>query len=1172
MIPVPPKPLYYFSNLPQIVVYNPSVGKFELNTSWSPAYSGYNATQRVRRNRDFYRQSALAEIATHASDVSGGAYKTPSELYGSYKPPETDDEAWDQARVEADVLNAQLQTQAMEAQQEEPSGWRGVIFDALNNPAGGALTRSLDILGRPGYAVQAGLKGELRAVRGESADHPGWVPLQPGGIETHLNPETGQFERLDSDYNRRQEGGQFWKDLDTGKIERHDDWQASPEGGRTQRAIAGFAHGAREGATGRDKASFGQFLREADWLKGKPAAVVGLAGDIAFDPTTHVSFGTSTVARKGGLGALGAGEREALELTARQAAERAVEEGAVKGPLAARRAYRTALRETMEAEGITRRPVREVIKDINSSYGEHSTERAMRDRVAEALKDPFWGRSTQRRIAREARDVAKAEAAATGRTLTAKEIKEAGQTALRRARSEFTDKVGADVLDDIATRRALRENLNLDVKLAGRTVLSSRTGGRAIAASSRAIRGTRLGGTLARTFRTDAEVGEALHRIRRQYYNTSASQFESEAREVKRVFTDLGVSRRQRTQIARALESGDTKGFTPAMVEGYDKAREFFRAAFDREVEAGALGPEDFKDNYLYHVYRNPGFSRGLGSWVKPISGGSDKFRTLAEAEAAGARPLTDVADVLVHRLAKSHRVASSHLMMREIAARFGVDLSGKGTAATALRQLEKDGLLVKASRIKGGVGRFFDKGVYFDQDVAASLSKMEQIFSNDEMISRFGRLFDNVQARLKFLQTAPNPGFHVRNTMSDMFVNFLDGVTSPTPYRRAMRLVTRTGNLDRAMVVLRDGTKLSGNDIIQLYEGMGLRAGFFHAEANIIPGMGRKYATGSENIVRQVSEVREDLMRMAHFVDALGKAPKMSRVEEVAEMAAKRVRKYNFDYQDLTNIEKRVFRRAVPFYTFMRKNVPLMLESYFTQPGRMIVPTKGNNALASFMGQDNRDEALPGMVNATPEWMRVLPGAEVVSQGPERDAVFMQPDMPYNQLEELFGGFAAPGSPAEKLGAGSRQFLKQILLEQSTALVRGPAEYATQTDLASGADVPQKPLDALINQLPVGRILHEPLASGLPSLFTASDRPGAPTYTVRVAGRRVRVSETVANYVTGLGFRKVTPQRMQSELRRRQDIIEAILRRIKEENEKEAEEEWNDKYGDLYGETGTGG
>jgi len=784
----------------------------------------------------------------------------------------------------------------------------------------------------------------------------------------------------------------------------------------------------------------------------------------------------------------------------------------------------------------------------------------MRDRVTEALKSPFWSKSAQRRISNSARRNYEAGQRAIGEAIDPAVRRQAGRQAVEQAREDFTKKVGADVMSEIAARKALRESVALDIKFMGKRVASSKTAGRALHKASGALRGTRPMRVLARTFRTDSEIGQALHRIQRQHYNMSAAQFEAEARQIKEVYTGLGLSKSQRQQISRALETGDLKGFTDPMIEGYDAARRLLRTAFDREVEAGVLAESDFVDNYLYHVYRDPNFSRGIGSWVRPTGRGAQKFRTLDEAAKAGARPLTDVADILVHRVAKSHRVSASHLMMRTMATRFGVELGGRSIQNRAMRGLVDEGILVEGSKIGNGVGRFFKGGTYFDQDVAASLRKMEQIFSNDELITRFGRLFDNVQARIKFLQTAPNPGFHIRNTMSDTFMNFLDGVTTLRPYRQAIKLVTSKAPQEGVMVTLRNGIKLTGDEIIQLYDGMGLRAGFFHAEAGIIPGMGNRMLRGSSNVIRRGSEIREDVMRMAHFIDALKKTDVKvgQRVVEAAELAAMRIRKYNFDYQDLTNIERRVFRRAVPFYTFMRKNVPLMLESYMTRPGRMVVPSKGQRALGQFMGNDNRDEPLPGMISATPEWISRIPGSEMTEIGPETDPVFMQPDLPYNQLDALFGGFTQGTNPQEHVTSGVRGMLRELLLEQSTPLVRTAAEYSTQTDLATGADQPQSALDAVINQFPVGRLVQGPLSEAQPGLFMHNDRPGAPVY--NVGG--IQVSETVANYITGMGFRKVTPERMQSELRRRQDIVEALLREMRDRATERHQEQWEDRYG----------
>lgn len=1123
---------------PYVVTYDPAIGKFRLNSSWTPAYSAQGRSNRVKFTKALYEQRKQFQLERAIKKLGKEEIPGYGQVDGEYMIPSSGNQEEDLKRIEADYLNFQLKGKSKMIEDIEdankPGGWRGVLSDAIDTPVGGVVMRGIDILSRPGYAVAEATDSLFKSKRGESPNHPGWYSLSAGSA-----PDAG--------------GGEgYWENRETGEVEFHPDWESVDDGPTPSTALKG----AWRGLSGKDKTSFADVLRDNDILEGKPAAVVGFGLDVATDPTTYVTFGTSAAAKSVA--------REGAESAARTSAREMIEAGLVKGPLAERRAYTKALAQELEKVGLTRRGGIDVVDDIASSYGPHSVERTLKDRVEGALKDPFWKKGTQRNIATQARRIYEAERKVLGEPVDAAARKQAGLDALKSARDEFTSKVGADVMDEIATRKALKENLRLDVKFAGRRIASSRTAGKLITKTATAARATGAGRILARTFRTDAEIGEALHRIQRQFSNVSAAQFEEEAKSVKKIFTELGLKKGQREKISRALETGDTKGFTQEMMDGYDRAREFFRSAFDREVEAGALSATDFKDNYLYHVYREPNFRRGIGSWVKPTGRGATKFRTLDEATAAGAKPLTDVADILVHRLAKSHRVASSHLMMRAIAARFGVELSSKKVATRALRALEEQGIMVEARKI-AGAGRFFEKGVYFDQDVASSIAKMNQMFSNDELITRFGKLFDQVQARMKFLQTAPNPGFHIRNTMSDMFVNFLDGVTSVKPYAWAAKLLSGKG--DNIVLTLKNGEKLTGDEILQLYDGMGLRAGFFHAEAGIVPGMQRKIFSGSSNVIRRASEIREDAMRMAHFVDALEKTPaSVGRAEEVAELAAKRVRKYNFDYQDLTTIEKRVFRRAVPFYTFMRKNVPLMLESYFTNPGRMIVPTKGQNALARFMGQDNRDEPLPGMINTTPQWISSIPGVEMEAQRPGGEQVFMQPDLPYNQIENLFGGFAQGNTPLESVKMGTQGFLKEILLEQSTPIVRTAAEYATQTDLASGAEQPQSLADAIVNQFPVGRLAQRPLSRALPGIFLESDRPGSPTYKVSIGGQKVEIGENVANYITGMGFRKVTPERMKSELRRRQDILEALLRKIKEKSVEQQQEEWNEQYGDRYG------
>jgi hypothetical protein len=104
-------------------------------------------------------------------------------------------------------------------------------------------------------------------------------------------------------------------------------------------------------------------------------------------------------------------------------------------------------------------------------------------------------------------------------------------------------------------------------------------------------------------------------------------------------------------------------------------------------------------------------------------------------------------------------------------------------------------------------------------------------------------------------------------------------------------------------------------------------------------------------------------------------------------EMAARQIDRFHFNYQDLTPFEKHWMRRAVPFYTFTRKNLPLQMETLATRPGAFSTPFK------------------PAMV--------------------DRDKQEYTP-------EYLANGFVTPLGPEQN---GSRRFLSSLGLPQEEAL-----------------------------------------------------------------------------------------------------------------------------------------
>jgi len=82
-----------------------------------------------------------------------------------------------------------------------------------------------------------------------------------------------------------------------------------------------------------------------------------------------------------------------------------------------------------------------------------------------------------------------------------------------------------------------------------------------------------------------------------------------------------------------------------------------------------------------------------------------------------------------------------------------------------------------------------------------------------------------------------------------------------------------------------------------------------------------------------------ENLRRLILFVDRW-------KHGDTFELAASSVRKWMFDYKELTEAERRIFRRVAPFYTFLRKNIPAQLHGMVKRPGMYIGVAKAKRGV----------------------------------------------------------------------------------------------------------------------------------------------------------------------------------------------------------------------------------
>jgi hypothetical protein len=79
----------------------------------------------------------------------------------------------------------------------------------------------------------------------------------------------------------------------------------------------------------------------------------------------------------------------------------------------------------------------------------------------------------------------------------------------------------------------------------------------------------------------------------------------------------------------------------------------------------------------------------------------------------------------------------------------------------------------------------------------------------------------------------------------------------------------------------------------------------------------------------RRVGTGIEDYVRLANYLGNL-------RQGMASGMAGMKTRAIHFDYSDLTPFERNVMKNVIPFYTFMRRNLPYQVQMALTQPNKV--------------------------------------------------------------------------------------------------------------------------------------------------------------------------------------------------------------------------------------------
>lgn len=338
------------------------------------------------------------------------------------------------------------------------------------------------------------------------------------------------------------------------------------------------------------------------------------------------------------------------------------------------------------------------------------------------------------------------------------------------------------------------------------------------------------------------------------------------------------------------------------------------------------------------------------------------------------------------------------------------------------------------ANQISGetreGIDKIFGKGYRFadellmdgkDMDTRIIWDKAWRKLGIEVPEHRVGKPLTVAEARdLQQMVGVTGHGFTHKEIARGMQREALDGINmTRREYRRNVREST-----EKALKASAEGDPRQALDQYTLgmmrAEAAGMSLGAWEKSKDMGAELLKKAGDNPlTRLNRTVGNLVEDLDHSALWLHGMSQG--MNPME-----AAGRVNRYLFDYNNLTDLERNVFRRLIPFYAWMRFNIPLQFHAMFNDPGRYAMVPKVINEIQAqspdwedLPTPDYFDEAaatrLNFMRNGKP--MYILPGLPYVD-------INKVPRLGTGMMEEATRDFMSGVGPIPKMiyGALSNQ------------------------------------------------------------------------------------------------------------------------------------------------------
>lgn len=232
-------------------------------------------------------------------------------------------------------------------------------------------------------------------------------------------------------------------------------------------------------------------------------------------------------------------------------------------------------------------------------------------------------------------------------------------------------------------------------------------------------------------------------------------------------------------------------------------------------------------------------------------------------------------------------------------------------------------------------------------------------------------------------------------------------------------------------------------------------------------------------------------------------------------EAAAASMHKYQLDYSEMTQFERSVAKRLIPWYSYSRRMLPTVIEDAVKQPSYLAAPIR------AMTGGRQEGEFVPGYI---------AEGASIpIGGAPEGQQRYITSfGLPFE--DEAIKTLGSVMSGDLRRGA-------ETLLSQTMPWIKFPMEYTFDKQLYSG-----RPLSELkpYEYATLGGLLSEPQARLLTTLVSQSPGARGANTLNRVLDDRKGVVEQIANLATGVRISDVDYDRARDANTRR--LLEQLL------------------------------